>query len=1268
MCIILGIGLNIIGCAICDWLALPLRGDVVGTMFAAILLGPLAGMIVSILSGLYFLMLFDIPFVYTCIGIIVGMIIGLLFPRKNSTDSFTIVSIANIAAIVSALMSIPLNLTLRDGKPDNFFGNALYDMLGIYVNNDYSVTFMSELFVDVPDRVISIGVALFLIKVLKVISKKHAAKKGVATVTALFIAFGLLLTPMGQVLAEDDDINTDYEIVKYNADDGIKSTQVNVVKQTEDGYIWAGTYSGLYRFDGVKFENAALDPDIRNVMSIFEDSKGRLWIGTNDRGAFCIDMNSQEIQRYDKTNGLEAESVRAICEDGYGNIYLGTMLSLSMVKPSGEVKTFSEEELVYTRFFSKLKDGSMAGVTNTGVLYVVKGDKVLFTAKAPDADTVFREVECSDDEILVGSSKQKVYVYGQDGDKLELKDTFMLTGISYVNDFLYDAQFNGYYVCCENGIGYIDKTTKKQLAIEQSEIKGELNSVCVDQQGNIWFASSKEGLIKYSKTIFVNVTRKAGIDAGVTNAVLVDGDELYIATDKGLRVINKNDYKEIHKDYAELMEGMRIRHILKDSAGNIWFSTYGENELVKVQPDGSVKVFDEKKDGLMGEKMRFTFELSDGRILASGSKGLTFIKDDKVVATMGQENGLDNPYILTVYENEDGSILAGSDGDGIYIIKDDKVIGHIGEEEGLDTDVVLRIVKNSDGFFFVTSNAIYLEMNSRVYLLDKFEYSNNYDIITTRGTCYIPSSAGLFIVDEDNLIGDMWYDATLLDSDWGLRTTFNANSWNALDGDELYLCCIDGVRRISTKRYGIEDTNYHAHLKYIETAEGYIKEKNGEFRIPASQGRVVFHIAVNNYMLSNPNVHYYLEGREDEGLFLSQKDITPLNYSTLPGGKYTMVIEVRDPQSNTLLVREEFKIVKEKMVYERTLFRIYLVLVVSFMAFYVAWLVYSINKRSKRILGLQKEMTTDPMTGILNKAGSHRALEAACKTEVGMLLMIDLDSFKLVNDLYGHDMGDKILIRFAELMKEGTCEGDICGRLGGDEFVAFMKNVVDEQEIDKFTKFMNREIVKSAKEYMGPDMNIPLGTSIGAVHVPVNGTDFEELFKLADKALYMVKQNGKHGYSIYRKKNSLKELEEKQKDRNSLPEIKKIIGERNEGKGAYEVNFDKFQTVYKFLNRNDKVTENSTIFGRICFKIEDDRTVTDEERESFEDILIRSLKKNDIVTVYSGDFYILFTDGDKDSFSKLAKTVEEKWKEALKENGTDIGKLPSVEYETEMVG
>ena len=549
-----------------------------------------------------------------------------------------------------------------------------------------------------------------------------------------------------------------------------------------------------------------------------------------------------------------------------------------------------------------------------------------------------------------------------------------------------------------------------------------------------------------------------------------------------------------------------------------------------------------------------------------------------------------------------------------------------------------------------------------------FHYSNNFDIIIKNGRCYIPSSAGLFIVDEQSLLADMGYEPTLMDSDWGLRTTFNANSWNVVDGNNLYLCCIDGVRRITTGRVRLSDSDYRVHLKYIETVEGNITEKDGEFYIPETMGRVEFHIAINNYTLSNPIVHYYLEGREDEGIYISQKNIMPLSYTNLPGGRYTMVIEVVDPQNNQLLAREKFSIVKKKLTYEKTIFRIYFALVVGFMLFYLVWLICSINKRSKKIIGLQKEMTTDPMTGTLNKAGSHRALDVACREWVGTLLMIDLDSFKLVNDLYGHDMGDKILIRFAELMKEGTCEGDICGRLGGDEFVAFMRNTVDESDIEKFTKFMNREIVKSAKEYMGPDMNIPLGTSIGAVRVPVEGRDFEELFKLADKALYMVKQNGKHGYSIYQKKSSLKELEEQQKDRNSLDQIKKVIGERNEGKGAYEVNFDKFQTVYKFLGRNDKVKEEKTIFGRICFKIKGGKTVTDEQRESFEDILIRSLKKNDIVTVYSGDFYILFTGEDADSFKVLAEAVSEKWKESLKESGADITGLPSVECETEAVG
>lgn len=92
---------------------------------------------------------------------------------------------------------------------------------------------------------------------------------------------------------------------------------------------------------------------------------------------------------------------------------------------------------------------------------------------------------------------------------------------------------------------------------------------------------------------------------------------------------------------------------------------------------------------------------------------------------------------------------------------------------------------------------------------------------------------------------------------------------------------------------------------------------------------------------------------------------------------------------------------------------------------------------------------------------------------------------------------------------------DIVGRMGGDEFIAFCQYVSEEEVVAEKTKYINEELLKSAKEFMGEDMTIPLGASIGAVAVPDEGTDFLTLYQKADKALYNVKQNGKHGFAIY---------------------------------------------------------------------------------------------------------------------------------------------------------
>ena len=259
-----------------------------------------------------------------------------------------------------------------------------------------------------------------------------------------------------------------------------------------------------------------------------------------------------------------------------------------------------------------------------------------------------------------------------------------------------------------------------------------------------------------------------------------------------------------------------------------------------------------------------------------------------------------------------------------------------------------------------------------------------------------------------------------------------------------------------------------------------------------------------------------------------------------------------------------------------------------------------------KIHELEIKSTTDPLTKMLNKSSAQREIGDAVKKSSGALLMIDLDSFKLVNDIYGHNIGDKILIRFAELIKSVVRADDLVGRMGGDEFIAFLQNVADEKILRYKTTFLNTQILIAAKKLMGDDMQIPLGVSIGAVFVPSEGRDFTTLYKKADKALYEVKHNGKHGVAVFGAQNRA--------ENNSLGELSQlrmILGERNIESGAYFVDFDGFKTIYRMLVRADDYKKGLTL---VQF------TLDDNFAEEFKEILIHSLRKSDCVTQNGNKF------------------------------------------------
>ncbi|MBQ1915086.1 MAG: diguanylate cyclase [Selenomonadaceae bacterium] len=294
-----------------------------------------------------------------------------------------------------------------------------------------------------------------------------------------------------------------------------------------------------------------------------------------------------------------------------------------------------------------------------------------------------------------------------------------------------------------------------------------------------------------------------------------------------------------------------------------------------------------------------------------------------------------------------------------------------------------------------------------------------------------------------------------------------------------------------------------------------------------------------------------------------------------------------------------------------------------------------------RIQGLKKHASTDALTGLLNKSSSEQELTAVCKRASGALLMIDLDSFKLVNDIHGHAMGDKVLISFADILRAAVRPTDIVGRLGGDEFIAFCHGMLDETGIAHKSEFINKSVLKAAKALMGEDMNIPLGASIGCVFGPAGGKDFADLYKKADKALYTVKQNGKHGYSIFKEQ----EEEDGSAENNAdISHIETILGERNQSEGALQLPFDGFRAVYRYLKRTLKIYKKSACILLLNLnRYGNPKVSLAEAEEQFISVLCSTLRKGDMVTKNGTKFIVLLSDIEKEHLTNVSDRIQENW-------------------------
>ncbi|WP_371195942.1 EAL domain-containing protein [Glaciecola sp. SC05] len=144
----------------------------------------------------------------------------------------------------------------------------------------------------------------------------------------------------------------------------------------------------------------------------------------------------------------------------------------------------------------------------------------------------------------------------------------------------------------------------------------------------------------------------------------------------------------------------------------------------------------------------------------------------------------------------------------------------------------------------------------------------------------------------------------------------------------------------------------------------------------------------------------------------------------------------------------------------------------------------------------------------LNQAIEH------CKINKRSLAVafMDLDGFKIVNDSYGHSVGDDLLIAVSKRMKRALRKGDTLARIGGDEFIAIM---VDLDEFDESEFVFERLLKAAADPVVVKEASMQVSASIGVTRYPQDSADAEQLIRHADQAMYMAKQAGKNRYHLF---------------------------------------------------------------------------------------------------------------------------------------------------------
>ncbi|WLE96770.1 MAG: two-component regulator propeller domain-containing protein [Candidatus Electrothrix communis] len=735
-----------------------------------------------------------------------------------------------------------------------------------------------------------------------------------------------------------------YLHTSYSHNNRIKS--VLDIAQDDTGFLWLATYRELVRFDGEEFlyYNRLTRDDFpaSAVRSLLIDSKGNLWVGTNDSGLFRFRDNV--FTHFDTQDGLPSDSVRELFEDGEGRIWIGTTAGVTSYDGITFQRFISPESLAtkLVNFICQDEEGAIwIGTNQKNGVYVRKKGADSFTSYQGELASLISEAPL---EYMIKDSNGKG-LWAITSDTLILikeNKTRKLFKLSFeesknkhnrqkvANSKIFQDRNGALWLTGSSGLIRFYNGSFDFFSQADGLNDNIVFSVYQDKEGSLW-VGTQPGLERLSEPKFTIYTQDEGLFDDTVNAVLEEkSGEFLVATNQGLNLVIPQ-LEKIEKLTDPLLQ-TRIRHLYKESSGKIWVSTYGHGILIlenrKVVQQLSMK------NGLISDKVRLALEDHAGNFWIGTQSGLSMMDPTGHLTnyTTDTTPGLINDYILCLHEDAAGRIWIGTDGGGVHIYEQGEIKQRFTKDNGILGNVIFRFYDDGQGGLWIMTNSgisILKEKNIQNLTSKHGLFTDSvFEVLRDRkNKLWMTTTFGLFYVSQHDLNQVLngkkeKFPITLFDNNSGLKKNPTSNAWSEQDSEgNFWVGTYGGVAVINPENIPINTLSPKTIILSSNIASHNSNKIMEKRTVPADKTRLNFHFAVLSFVSPEKNLlQYKLDGFDQSwSVPGKQRDVS---YTNLPPGNY--VFRVKGMNNDGVPSQEEARLAfyKNPHYYERLWFRL----------------------------------------------------------------------------------------------------------------------------------------------------------------------------------------------------------------------------------------------------------------------------------------------------------------------------------------------------------